>query len=156
MSEEHGYGRLFWVSITVGWAGIGFGLVSALSHAGAARPVALGAYVLGTLVVHDLVLVPIVLAFAALVGRHLPTKARGWLLGAMVVSAMVALASYPEVRGFGRLPGNPSLLPRDYVGGLLLVLLLVWGVTAVFVFASIRRRRAQHEADAQSIEENFP
>jgi len=156
VSEEHGFGRLFWVSFIVGWAGIGFGLLSALSHAGAARPVALGAYVLGALVVHDLVLVPVVLAFAAVGGRRLPAKARGSLLGAMVVSAMVALASYPEVRGFGRFPGNPSLLPRDYAAGLLLVLFIVWGVTAVLVFASTRRGLAQRKADGGPIEGDVP
>lgn len=74
----------------------------------------------------------------------------------MVVSAMVALAAYPEVRGFGRFPGNPSLLPRDYAAGLLLVLFIVWGVTAVLVFASIRRGRAQRKSDGGPIEGDAP
>lgn len=157
MNEGHAegerYGRLFWVSLIVGWSGIGFGVISALSHAGAARPVALGAYVLGALVVHDLVVVPVALAFAVVVGRRLPAHVRGPLLGAVVVSAVVALASYPAVRGFGRFPGNPSLLPRDYAAGLLLVLFIVWAVTAALVFGSIRRGRVRHEAPREPIEE---
>lgn len=157
MNEGHAdgerYGRLFWVSLIVGWATIGFGVLSALSHAGAARPVALGEYVLGALTVHDLLVVPVVLAFGAIVGRRVPANARGPLLGAAIVSAVVALVSYPAVRGFGRFPSNPSLLPRDYAAGLLLVLFIVWAVTAVMIFVSIRRGRVQHDAAREPIEE---
>jgi hypothetical protein len=137
--EEHG--RLFWASLVVGWTAIGFGVVSALDHAGSTDPLAFTAYLLGALVAHDFVLIPVVLGFGIVVGRRIPARVRGPFLGAMVVSGVLVLASYPALGGFGRLAGNPSLLPRDYAAGLLLTITVVWAATAVLVVGRIRRGR---------------
>lgn len=138
--DRQAHGRLFWISLVAAWAVIGFGLVSLLTHARATRPLAFTAYLLGSVFVHDFVLVPMVLAVGVLAGRRLPGTVRGPVLGGLVVSGVLILASYPVLRGSGRLAGNPSLLPRDYAAGLLLVLLAVWGVTAILVVATIRHR----------------
>jgi hypothetical protein len=137
--EEHG--RLFWASLVIGWTAIGFGVVSVLDHAGTTHPLAFTAYLLGALAAHDFVLIPVVLGFGIVVGRRIPARVRGPFLAAMVVSGVLVLASYPELGGFGRLAGNPSLLPRDYAAGLSLALTVVWAATAVLVAGRIRRRR---------------
>lgn len=150
MSDEganaEAHGRLFWVSLVIGWVVIGFGLVSLLTHARATHPPAFAAYIFGALFVHDFVLVPVVLAFGVVVGRRLPPSVRGPFLAAMIVSGVLILASYPALRGFGRLPGNPSLLPRDYAAGLLLALAVVWTVTVLVIVAMRRKRRAKATA----------
>lgn len=132
------YGPVFWVGVVVGWSGIAFGLWSALSHSGATRPVGLGVYVVGLALVHDMVLAPVTLAAAAGVRRVAPRAARGLVLGALVVSATVTLFAYPFVRGFGEQPDNPSLLPRDAVAGLLLVLSVVWAMAAALMLRRLR------------------
>jgi hypothetical protein len=137
--EEHG--RLFWASLVIGWTAIGFGVVSVLDHAGATHPLAFTAYLLGAVAAHDFVLIPMVLGFGIVVGRRIPARVRGPFLAAMVVSGVLVLASYPALRGFGRLADNPSLLPRDYVAGLSLALSVVWAATAALVAGRIRRRR---------------
>jgi hypothetical protein len=137
--EEHG--RLFWASLVIGWTAIGFGVVSVLDHAGATHPLAFTAYLLGAVVAHDFVLIPMVLGFGIVVGRRIPARVRGPFLAAMVVSGVLVLASYPALRGFGRLADNPSLLPRDYAAGLSLALSVVWAATAALVAGGIRRRR---------------
>jgi hypothetical protein len=147
--EEHG--RLFWASLVVGWTAIGFGVVSILDHAGATQPLAFTAYLLGALAAHDFVLIPVVLGFGIVVGRRIPERVRGPFLAAMVVSGVLVLASYPALRGFGRLVDNPSLLPRDYAAGLSLVLSVVWAATAVLVAGRIRRgRQTRSTADHDS------
>lgn len=40
------------------------------------------------------------------------------------------LFAFPFVRGYGAMPTNPTILPRDYTRGLLIVLAVVWVVTA--------------------------
>jgi hypothetical protein len=60
----------------------------------------------------------------------------------MIVSGVLVLASYPALRGFGRLPDNPSLLPRNYTAGLTWAL-LVWAVTVLGIAAKLRKRRAK-------------
>jgi hypothetical protein len=147
--EEHG--RLFWASLVVGWTAIGFGVVSILDHAGATHPLAFTAYLLGALAAHDFVLIPVVLGFGIVVGRRIPERVRGPFLAAMVVSGVLVLASYPALRGFGRLVDNPSLLPRDYAAGLSLALTVVWAATAVLVAGRISRgRQTRSTADHDS------
>jgi hypothetical protein len=137
--EEHG--GLFWASLVIGWTVIGFGVVSVLDHAGATHPLAFTAYLLGAVAAHDFVLIPMVLGFGIVVGRRIPARVRGPFLAATVVSGVLVLASYPALRGFGRLADNPSLLPRDYAAGLSLALSVVWAATAALVAGRIRRRR---------------
>jgi predicted component of type VI protein secretion system len=60
-----------------------------------------------------------------------------------LVAMGTAVVALPLALGRGRLADNPSALPRDYVGGLLTILALVWLAVAVtLVVRSIRARRA--------------
>ncbi|HZD79399.1 MAG TPA: hypothetical protein VE646_05105 [Actinomycetota bacterium] len=136
-----GRGRSFWIGLVLGWAAIAFGILSLLSHAGATHPIVFGLYVVGSALAHDLVLVPLTLAFMALVAPRLPVRLRGPVTGASVVSAVVVLFAIPALAGFGRLPDNPSLLPRNYVGGLAAVLAAVWVVAGLVVLARLAGNR---------------
>ena len=142
-ANAEAHGRLFWVSLIIGWVVIGFGLLSLIAHARATHPLAFAAYILGPVIVHDFVLVPVVLAFGVVVGRRLPPSVRGSFVAALIVSGVLVLASYPALRGFGRLPDNPSLLPRNYSAGLIGALLLVWAVTVLGIVVKLRKRRAE-------------
>ncbi len=144
------YGRLFWLSLVAGWALIGFGLLVLVQRRGATHPVSFAVYVLGGIVAHDLVLVPVVMALGVLAARGLPAGVRGPVQGGLLVSGIVVLTSGPMVGGFGRLADNPSLLPRDYASSLLLVAAAVWAVVAAMVAVRhVRRlrrlRRVRHD-----------
>ena len=133
------FGPVFWVGLVAGWAIMGFGVLTLLTRSRATAPVSFVVVFALGLLLHDLVVVPAVLAFAVRVGPRLPGRARGPLLGAMVVSGIVALVSLPVVAGFGRIRENPSLLPRSYGFGLLVVLGVVWAITAALLVVSRRR-----------------
>jgi len=79
---------------------------------------------------------------AVVVGRAVPGRARAVVQGALVVSAVVALFSYPLVRAFGLAANNPTSLPRNYATNLLLVLGVVWAVAAALAVARMRRAAA--------------
>lgn len=137
------YGRLFWVGLAVGWSVIGFGVLSLVSHAGATHPIVSALYVVGAALAHDLVLVPLTLAFATMVGGRLPARIRARATAASIATGVVLLFVYPALRGFGRLSDNPSLLPRDYAFGLAVALAVVWLTAAVWRPAiRLRRRRS--------------
>ena len=131
---EGSYGKTFWVALVVGTAIMGFGVVSLVQRSGATRPPSFSLFFLGAIALHDFVLTPTVMAFGRLLSPRLPRPARGLMLGAAIVTGTVALASVPVLFRFGRLPSNPSLLPRDSALGLLVVLAAVWFVTGVLVW----------------------
>ena len=58
--------------------------------------------------------------------------------GALAVSGIVALFSYPLVRGFGLAANNPTSLPHNYAAGLLVVLGVVWAVAAAIAVVRLR------------------
>jgi len=128
-----------WVVMIVGAAGA----LGRIDHyAGPIRWTALVRWTLGLALLHDLVVAPVACLVALAVGRLLPAPTRGPVTVGLIVSATVAAVAYPAVRGFGRLPDNPSILPGDYGRGLLIVLAVVWAaVIAVIVLRLIEARR---------------
>lgn len=80
-------------------------------------------------VFHDAVVAPIAIVLGALAVRVLPVWARLPVLMGFVVLATATIVAIPVLSGMGEEPTNPSLLPRDYVAGwLVLALLTALGV----------------------------
>jgi hypothetical protein len=134
------YGPLFWTGIAIGWLAIAFGVWSLLSRPGAIHPPEVAVWVVGLALAHDLVLAPIAILVAWLLRRVAPRIARGLVLGALAISAIVALYAFPLVRRFGAQADNPSFLPRNAGAGLVLVIALVWGVAALMLAMRLRVR----------------
>jgi Kef-type K+ transport system membrane component KefB len=133
---RHRRGAAFWVSGAVGWAIIGWALWQIGRHRVDTRPEQLARFVLGGIVVHDLVVVPLALAAAAAVRRVVPRRARRWVQAALVATAVLAAFAYPLVRGFARVLRNPTSLPRNYTASLAFVLAAAW---ALLVLAALGR-----------------
>lgn len=88
---------------------------------------------------HDLVLVPLVFAVAAVLGRLVRGPARRYLAAGLALSGVALALAWPGLRGYGRLPDNPSVLPLDYASGLRTVLLVLWlGLLAAFLVHALR------------------
>jgi hypothetical protein len=132
-------GPLFWCSLVVGWTSIGFGIWTLFARAGATRPAGFAAWFVGLAVAHDLVLAPAVSIVATWLVPRVPRRVRGPVLGAAIVSGILALVSLPPL--LGDPADNPSLLPRNYVAGLIVALAVVWGATATWIVVSVARRR---------------
>lgn len=128
--------------IAFGLLVIGYAVVGAATDPDVNVPGVL-AFLLGVLVAHDAVFLPMVLAVGALVGRYVPTGNWTAVRAAALVSAAVTLVALPLVLGYGRDPGNPSALPLPYGRGLAVLLGLIW-VTALaaIVVRRIRKRFA--------------
>ncbi len=142
VDDDRPRGAVFWVAAGVGWVVMAFGVWGLFDNEGNTKPALLVRWVLGTLLVHDLLIVPVVIAVGALVGWLLPPRWRGPVRGALALSALAVLFSYPLWRGFGRRPGDPSALPLDYADSLLVVLAVIWvGAAAVLVARWGRARR---------------
>jgi hypothetical protein len=131
---------LFWVALVAGWGLIGFGIWTVLGRPGATTPIAFAAWFVGLALVHDLVVAPAISAIAGLAGRRLRPPARGWVLGASIVSGALVLVSLPPL--LGDAAGNDTLLPRDEAAGLAVALALVWAIAiSAIVLTRVRGRR---------------
>lgn len=129
-------GRLFWPAVAGGWALVAVGVWGLLSDGRRTRPAESARFVVGAALAHDLVLAPVVVLAGWVTAKVVPARVRGPVQAALVVSAVVVLFAIPFVRGYGRLSTNPSILPRNYATGLVVVLTAVW---AIAVVAAVRR-----------------
>ena len=126
--------RAFRIGLVLGTPIVALGIADALGDSGRTKPFELAVWVLGGILLVDLVVVPIALGIGRLVGR------RAELRCALAASAIIVVVGWPFVQGYGRQPGNPSLLPRDYGTGVTVALGAVW-VSAGIVWAIRERRR---------------
>jgi hypothetical protein len=137
----HRRGPLFWVSAGVGWAVIGFGLRGLFHHHVDTRPAELGRFLFGGLLAHDLVFAPLVLAAGIAFARAVPGRGRAPAQAALLISGLLALFAYPQVRNYARVLHNPTSLPHNYTANLAVVVAAVCCTTALVAVARTRRGR---------------
>lgn len=140
--------------IAVGVLVIGLGGVVLLLDVNPARYLGIALWFAGALVLHDAVLAPIVLGAHLLLrraGRRLPLSAVLILQGALVVAALVTAIAVPQILKQGIGSANPTILPLDYAGNLVLFhagLALITAAAIAGAFAVDRRRRSRESEDA--------
>jgi hypothetical protein len=135
-------GPLFWSGAAVGLAVVVFATVNLVSASSGPRLRSVATFVLGAGVVHDALWAPAAVAIGAAT-LVAPRWTRTPLRVGLALSALLLLFTWPEVRGYGRRPRNPSVLPLDYGPNLVAVLAVIWlGVAGVVAARAWRRRSA--------------
>jgi hypothetical protein len=134
-------GAIFWLGLGTGWAVMVFGVAGVLGDAGRTAPPNFGLWFAGSALVHDLLLAPAVFGVALLLARLVPDRARPAVQAGLVVAAPVVAVALPLILGHGGAPGNPSALPRNYTGGLLVVLAAIAAGTGLVVWRRLRLPR---------------
>lgn len=129
----------FWISAAIGWAVIAWGVIGILSNSLDTRPANLAKFVVGGALLHDLLVAPVAVLVGVLIARAVPAPARGPVQAALAVSAIIALFAFPLVRGYGLAANNPTSLPHNYGLNLVVVLGVVWAVTAAAVVMRLKR-----------------
>ena len=125
--------------IAVGALGMAYALVGAFTDPDVKGGTLL--FLIGVLVAHDGILLPLTIGVGALIGRFVPLRLRVFVRAALLVALAVTIVAFPLVLGRGRAADNPSLLPRHYGWGLI----EIYGVIALTTAAAIavRARRAR-------------
>ena len=142
-----GFTRGQLIGLGLGVPLLAYGLRGVLVDARRTHPGELARWLVGSAILHDALLVPVVLAVSVIVTRLTPAWARPPALWALATSAVLALYAWPFVRGYGRNPSVPSLLARNYASGLAAYAGVV--VVVATAWALLRRRReAARAADA--------
>jgi hypothetical protein len=136
-------GPLWWAGLAVGGAIMTFGAWGLWDALDGVRLLRWVGWFAAGLLVHDGLVVPSTVAVGWLVRRVVPAGARATVQAGLALSAVLALVTWPLVRGYGRAAQggtNPTLLPFDYGRNLLVVLAVVWGSLAA---AAVARRVAR-------------
>lgn len=149
-------GAVFWITAVLGWAVIAWGVVGIVRQQVDTRPLDLARFVVGGILLHDLVVVPLTLVVAYVLTRAVPGPWRRWVQAALIVAAPLALYAYPLLRGYGNIPGNPTALPHDYAFNLSLVVLAVAVAYAVAAVLAVRRGRSTQRSHYQNVEGTRP
>jgi hypothetical protein len=135
------------LGLTLGVPLIAYGVRGAVVDGARTHPAELARWVVGAAVVNDLVLMPAVFGAGWAARRLVPERLWPAVRAGMLTTGVLALVAWPFVRGYGRDEANPSLLPRDYGGGLLRAVVAVWLVvmswTVATTLTSWLRRRAR-------------
>ena len=130
-----------WIGLALGLPVIAWGIHGLLAESRRTHPAELGRWIVGSALVHDAVVLPVVLLVAVVARRLVPAVAWPPVRWALASSGVLVLVSWPFVRGYGRRSSNPSLLPRDYGTGVLIAIGGVWLVAGLLVAVALRRER---------------
>jgi hypothetical protein len=132
-------GKAFWICLAIGWTLMVFGVAGMLDEGSRTHPANFGLWFVGSALIHDLLLAPVVFLVAVWLGRIVPSGVRPIVQAGLVVAAPIVVVALPLVAGQGGAPGNPSALPRNYPMGLILILSAVAVATGLGVWRSLRQ-----------------
>jgi hypothetical protein len=131
-----------WLFLLPGLAAVVYGAHGLLTPG---RRVPLGSWLtwfIGSALLNDLVIAPVWIGLGWLSARLLPRAARPAVVVGVAASGVLSLVALPFVLGRGADPANPSFLPRNYGLTLLVLVLVVWALTAVAALLAVRRARS--------------
>lgn len=154
LSQADGTGTItWWVMLAIGLAITSYGVRGLVDGLAPERLVRWAGWFLGGLLVHDLVAVPLYSTLGLGVRRVVPRTWRAPVQVGAILSAVIALVSWPVLRGYGRSAqeGNATVLPYDYGQGLLLVLGVVWTAVVVAGVLATRVAASRSEGPAAAV-----
>jgi hypothetical protein len=133
-------GTGFWIGLALGTPVMLYGAFELVHQAGWPRAIDVATWLGGGLLLHDLVLVPIVLALVWAIGRVAPPVVRAPLRVGVLGSALIIAIAWPALRGYGDRPDNPTVHPLDYGSAVLTALAILWVAVALWSLVALLRR----------------
>jgi len=124
----------------IGVVGIAYGAVRIFTDAKDTKPFALLEWLIGSLLVHDAIIAPVVLGIGWLLARFVPARARAFVQGGLVTGGLISVIGVLLIWRQGKSSARSlALLQQNYALNLLILLLLVAAVTAACYAISVLR-----------------
>jgi hypothetical protein len=146
--EEHERpGPGFWIGLALGTPIMFYGAYELVHQAGWPRAFEVAKWLGGGVLLHDLVLVPIVLAVVWAIGPVSPPLVRNPVRAGVLGSALIVAIGWPALRQYGNRPDNATIHPLDYGTSVVTALAVLWCAVALWILvAFLRRTRARSTA----------
>lgn len=128
-----------------GVAMIAFGAIRILQHSSITRPAHLAEWLIGSLLVHDLILAPLTLGVGWLLNAYVPPRARTFVQAGLVTGGLISVLGLVLIWRQGKTSARSlALLQQNYAANLLLLLVLVaLAAVASYFWTGWRGRRAR-------------
>ncbi|KQO84118.1 hypothetical protein ASF17_00760 [Frigoribacterium sp. Leaf263] len=108
-------------------------------------------WLLGSVIVHDAIIAPLVVVAALAVrrtGRRIPGVVVALVQSAVVVGVVMTMIVVPEIVAQAKGPKNDTVLPFDYAGRLSVMWLVIVVLTALAVVVYLVRTRRQKSRES--------
>lgn len=137
---------------TAGVSMAAFGGIRILQHSSITRPAGLVEWLIGSLLVHDLIIGPLTLGAGWLLNAYVPPRARAFVQAGLVAGGLISLLGLVLIWRQGKTSARSlALLQQNYTANLLLLLVLVaLAAVAGYLWTGWRGRRAQPRATGSS------
>jgi hypothetical protein len=137
----HGWG--YWAALVVGALFLAYGMRDFLdAYPDGARRLDLARWLVGSALVHDVLLVPAVLIVGLIIARVVPPVARAPVQFGAIASGVIVLVAWHPLHGSARSRGNPTVQPLDYRTATLSAMAVVWVIVLIWGMARARRGRS--------------
>jgi hypothetical protein len=139
------------VLVVLGVALIGLGGYVLTETVSPTRYTGLLVWLLGSVIVHDAIIAPLVVVAALAVrrtGRRVPAAVVALVQSAVVVGVVMSMIVVPEIVAKAKGPKNDTVLPFDYAGRLSVMWLVIVVLTALAVVAYLVRTRRQKSRES--------
>ncbi len=146
--DEPPSGAVFWVLTAVGTAIIVFGIYGVLKDSSLTVPGSLVKWLIGGLLIHDLVIAPLVILAGLGLRRVLPGRLRGPVQAALALAGVLVLLSVPVIGAYGNTGDNPTVIYSHHYTRALLILLAILLLGAVLGVLRTLRTSKPASADA--------
>jgi hypothetical protein len=136
---------------TIGVVAIGYGALRILTDSKDTKPIALLKWLIGSLLVHDLLIAPVVIGIGWLLARFVPPRARAFAQAGLVSGGLVGALGVLLIWRQGKSSARSlALLQQNYTANLLVLLVIIAVVTAGCYLISVslvNRRNTRPPAD---------
>ena len=135
----------------IGIATIAYGVTRILQDPTSTKPLGLAKWLIGALLLHDLLIAPLVLGVGWIVSRVVPGRARPLVQGGLITGALISVIAVVLINREGK-TSSPALalLTQNYLVNLLILLAIVAAVCGIG-YASVvlrdNRRKSRSRAD---------
>lgn len=120
-----------------------YGVFRLVTNVGFVELLVLAAWLVGAVVIHDGILSPAVVSVGWFLARSVPSRARRYLQGFLVVGGLMTVVAIPLILDRDRQPPSKALLQQNYGGNLALLLGLAAAVSLVLYAIRVARRTAR-------------
>ena len=131
------------VRVLLGLVGVGciaFGAVRIVQNPSDTKPVSLAKWLIGSLLVHDVIIAPIVIGIGWLIARFVPARASAYVQGGLVSAGLVSAIGVVMIRRQHKYGAKSlALLQQDYKVNLLILLAIVLVVTVACYLGAVWR-----------------